>query len=147
MAPAGRALDVCDRRQGQGQRQPGWTTFAPRIERSAAAIAGAMRSRLCWRLLLASVAAMGLAGLVVAGAGAHADLIGSEPAAGSTVSGSPSRIRLSFSEPLVSGSSMQLFTGQFEQVAGLSVSAAGSELQAVVGTPLRPATYTVQWMA
>jgi methionine-rich copper-binding protein CopC len=92
-----------------------------------------------------------LAGLLavasVAGATAHADLIASEPAAGSTVAGSPGTIRLSFSQPLESASSLQLFTGQFQPVTGLTTSVAGSELQAVVGKALAPATYTVQWSA
>lgn len=105
-----------------------------------------------WRLarrqwLTALLTAGLLAALGVLGAAAHADLIASEPAAGSTVAGSPGTIRLSFSQPLESASTVQLFTGQFQPVTGLTTSVAGSELQAVVGKTLAPATYTVQWMA
>ncbi len=100
------------------------------------------------RQWLAALLAAGLlAALVVAGAAAHADLIGSEPAAGSTVAASPGTVRLSFSQPLASASTVQLFTGQFQPVTGLTTSVAGSELQALVGRPLAPATYTVQWTA
>ena len=97
--------------------------------------------------LAALLAAGMLAALAVAGAAAHADLIASEPAAGSTVAGSPGTIRLSFSQPLDSSSTVELFTGQFQPVTGLTTSVAGSELQAMVGRHLAPATYTVQWTA
>src|SRR5437016_5445438 len=99
------------------------------------------------RCLTALLAALTLALLTVAGAAAHADLISSEPAAGSTVAGSPSVIRLSFSQPLLSTSAIQLFTGQFVPVTGLNTVVAGSEMQAALGRPLAPATYTVQWSA
>jgi methionine-rich copper-binding protein CopC len=88
-----------------------------------------------------------LALLGVLRAAAHADLISSEPAAGSTVSSSPGTIRLSFSQPLESTSTIQLFTGQFQPVTGLTTSVAGSQMQAIVGRTLAPATYTVQWSA
>src|SRR4051812_33497282 len=97
------------------------------------------------RWLLAMLAALLLAAVGAAGVGAHADLIASEPAAGSTVRGSPSTIRLSFSQPLESSSTIRLFSGQFVPVTGLTTSVAGSELQALVGQTLAPATYTVQW--
>ena len=105
-----------------------------------------------WRLassqwLVALLVSGMLAAWCVVSAGAHADLIASEPAAGSTVAGSPSTIRLSFGQPLGSASTIQLFTGQFQPVTGLTTSVAGSELQAVVGKALAPATYTVQWAA
>lgn len=103
---------------------------------------------LAGRQWLAALPAAGLLmvlGVVVAAA--HADLIASEPAAGSTVAGSPGTIRLSFSQPLESDSTIQLFTGQFQPVTGLTTSVAGSELQAIVGRTLAPATYTVQWSA
>ena len=106
-----------------------------------------MRRRAGRQWLLAVLASAVLAALGAAGASAHADLIAAEPAAGSTVAGSPSTIRLSFSQPLQAGSTIQLFSGQFVPVKGLAVSVAGSELQAVVGQPLAEATYTVQWTA
>jgi methionine-rich copper-binding protein CopC len=97
--------------------------------------------------LLAVLASAMAAALAAGSASAHADLIGSEPAAGSTVAGSPGTIRLSFSQPLQGGSTIQLFSGQFVPVTGLAISVAGSELQAVVGQPLPAGTYTVQWTA
>ena len=100
-----------------------------------------------WQWLAALLVAGVLAALAAVGAAAHADLIASEPAAGSTVLGSPGTIRLSFSQPLDGASTVQLFTGQFQPVTGLTTSVAGSELQALVGQPLAPATYTVQWTA
>ena len=96
---------------------------------------------------MAALAALVWAALTVTSVGAHADLIATEPAAGSTVVGSPATIRLSFSQPLESSSSIQLFTGQFLPVSGLSTVVAGSEMQATLARPLAPATYTVQWSA
>ena len=97
--------------------------------------------------LLAALAALTLALLTVAGVAAQADLIAAEPAPGSTVAGSPSTIRLSFSQPLKNNSTLQLFTGQFQPVAGLNTVVAGSEMQATLGEQLAPARYTVQWTA
>jgi methionine-rich copper-binding protein CopC len=107
-------------------------------------MSGRMGGRLAGlALLVASV----LSARSAVSAYAAADLIEAQPAAGSTVSGSPASIRLSFSQPLVSGSTVALFTGQFQQVGGLSTVVAGSELQATLAQPLAPATYTVQWVA
>jgi methionine-rich copper-binding protein CopC len=108
---------------------------------------GRLSGRRVERGRVALIAALTLALLTVASAAAHADLISSEPAAGSTVAGSPATIRLSFSQPLQSTSTMQLFLGQFQSVAGLNTVVAGSEMQATLGRPLAPATYTVQWSA
>ena len=108
---------------------------------------GASRSAARWQWQLALWTALLLAAVTTASVSAHADLIASEPAAGSTVPGSPNTIRLSFSQPLQGTSTIQLFTGQFQPVTGLTTSVAGSELQALVGQRLEPATYTVQWSA
>jgi methionine-rich copper-binding protein CopC len=96
---------------------------------------------------VATVAVLILALVGASGVAAHADLIASEPAAGSTVAGSPSTIRLTFSQPLKRTSQIELFTGQFQPVTGLTTVVAGSEMRAVLGQPLAPATYTVQWTA
>ncbi len=93
--------------------------------------------------LLAIVLALGGA----ATASAHADLISADPAPGSTVTGSPSAIRLSFSQPLLSASHVELSTGQFQAVPAVTTQVAGSELRAILAQPLAPATYTVQWTA
>ena len=103
------------------------------------------RNNLRW--LLAAVAALTLAALWAVEVGAHADLIATEPTAGSTVTGSPAIIRLSFSQPLLRTSRIRLFAGQFVPVAGLTTTVAGSEMQAILSQPLAPATYTVQWTA
>jgi len=96
---------------------------------------------------LAALAAVMLALGMGVVAAAQADLIGAEPAAGSTVVGSPATIRLSFSQPLVSSSTIQLFTGQFQAVGRLNTVVAGSEMQATLGERLAPGNYTVQWSA
>jgi len=96
---------------------------------------------------LAALAALAVLLLSARMAAAQADLIGAEPAAGSTVAGSPATIRLSFSQPLESTSSLQLFAGQFQPVTGLQIVVAGSEMQATLGQRLAPGTYTVQWLA
>ena len=90
---------------------------------------------------------MTMAVLAVASVAAHADLIDAVPAPGSTVSGSPATIRLSFSQPLQATSRIDLFAGQFQAVPGVSTLVAGSEMRAVLASPLAPATYTVQWTA
>ena len=99
------------------------------------------------RWFVAAAAALAIALVCAAGVAAHAELIASEPAAGSTVAGSPSTIRLTFSQPLESTSKIELYAGQFQPVTGLTTVVAGSEMRAVLGRPLAPATYTVQWTA
>jgi len=100
-----------------------------------------------WRRL---AAAIGAALVLLAGAAratADADMISADPAPGSTVSGSPVSIRLGFSQPLQNTSRINLFSGQFQAVPGVTTLVAGSELQANLAQPLAPAVYTVDWMA
>src|SRR5262249_1643500 len=80
-------------------------------------------------------------------AAAAADLIAADPAPGSTLNGSPSAIRLDFSQPLSRGSHVDIYAGEFQAVAGVNSLVAGWELRAVLPQPLPPATYTVQWQA
>jgi methionine-rich copper-binding protein CopC len=100
-----------------------------------------------WRWLMVTLAAAIVALAGVRSAAAHADLISADPAPGSTVAGSPQAIRLSFSQPLLSTSRIDLLTGQFQAMPGLTTVVAGSELRGVPSQPLAPATYTVQWTA
>jgi len=97
--------------------------------------------------ILAALAALTLGLWMTAGAAAQADLISAEPAAGSTVTGSPATIRLSFSQSLESKSTLQLFTSQFQAAGRLNTVVAGSEMQATLGERLAPGNYTVQWSA
>ena len=69
------------------------------------------------------------------------------PAAGSTVDGSPSEIRLTFSEPLVEGSQIVLHGEQFRAVGAVTTIVAGSKMRGLVSTTLELGTYTVEWTA
>lgn len=97
--------------------------------------------------LIAAATALLFSLFLVGVVAAQADLISADPVPGTTVAGSPSIIRLSFSQPLEDASRMDLFTGQFQVVPGVTTQLAGSELRGVLGQPLAPATYTVQWTA
>ncbi len=99
------------------------------------------------RWLAAALLAMALILGSAVTAAAHADLIGADPAPGSTVTGSPSVISLSYSQPLLSTSHVELFTGQFLGVPGVTTQVAGSEMRALLSQPLTPTTSTVQWTA
>ncbi len=95
-----------------------------------------------------AVCSAGLAVLALFGsAWAHAELVEAAPAAGSTVDGPPSEIRLKFSEPLVEGSHITLYGEQFSAVADVTTIIAGSQLRGLISTPLEPGTYTVEWTA
>ena len=92
--------------------------------------------------------AAGLAVLALSGsAWAHAALVNAQPAAGSTIDGPPSEIRLTFSETLVEGSHIALFGEQFRAVANVTTIIAGSQMRGLVSTALEPGTYTVEWTA
>jgi methionine-rich copper-binding protein CopC len=95
-----------------------------------------------------AVVAAGLAALALVGsAWAHAELVEAVPAAGSTVDGSPSEIRLTFSEPLVEGSQIVLHAEQFQAVGEVTTVVAGSKMRGLVSTTLELGTYTVEWTA
>jgi methionine-rich copper-binding protein CopC len=104
-------------------------------------------STLRLRLILACAAVLWAAGALPGLAQAHAELVTSEPASGSTVSAGLSRLVLSFSEPPAAGSSITLYTGVFQAVPGVNSYVANGQLWADVDPPLGPGTYTVQWSA
>ncbi len=78
---------------------------------------------------------------------AHATLVSSEPAAGTTVSDRLRGITLTFDEPLGAGSHVDLYSGAFQAVAGVTSSVDGPVLRAALAAPLAPGNYTVQWTA
>jgi len=78
---------------------------------------------------------------------AHTELASAEPAPGSTVAGPISRLTLNFSEPIDSGSGVQIFAGAFEAVGGVSTTTARNTLTVRLDPPLALGTYTVQWLA
>jgi methionine-rich copper-binding protein CopC len=94
-------------------------------------------------LLLALVAVFMLAWPVLA----HADLVSSVPAAGSTVPARLGDLTLTFSEPLGAGSGVVIFAEQFQTVAGVTSTIDGPVLSAAIAPPLEQGTYTVQWTA
>lgn len=80
---------------------------------------------------------------------AHAELLSAYPAPGATLDATPPEIRLTFSERIGPGSSLQLFRPQFRAVAGVQSGvdpAAPQQLRAFT-QPLAPDTYTVAWRA
>lgn len=86
---------------------------------------------------------------VTAVAHAHAELVTAVPAPGSTITHSPAEIRLTFSEAISADSTILLFTGNFQPVAGIQAQVAATNPQLVVAAvpPLTPDDYTVQWTA
>ena len=80
---------------------------------------------------------------------AHAELLSAYPEPGATLDATPPEIRLTFSERIGPGSSLQLFRPQFRAVAGVQSGvdpAAPQQLRAFT-QPLPPDTYTVAWRA
>lgn len=88
--------------------------------------------------------------LVAAGsAAAHAELVSASPAPGAQLAGSPAEIRLTFSEPVASSSSIVLLTADFQPVEGLVGQFAADRPQEIYAplSELAPGVYTVQWTA
>lgn len=78
---------------------------------------------------------------------AHSELVTAVPAPGATIATMPAEIRLTFSEPLATGSTFQLFGENFLLVSGISAAIdpeSPEQLVAVVPS-LLPGDYTVQW--
>jgi methionine-rich copper-binding protein CopC len=91
----------------------------------------------------AVIAALALAQVVWA----HADLVDAVPPAGSTVAGSPSEIRLTFSETLLQGSQVALYGENFQPAADVTSIVAGTQMRGLLSERLGPGTYTVEWSA
>ena len=78
---------------------------------------------------------------------AHAELLSADPPPGAQLTSTPTEIRLTFSVPLQSGSTLTVFSLGFQEILGTSVSVfaeSPTQLVAVVPT-LSPGMYTVQW--
>ena len=86
-------------------------------------------------------------GLARAYPAAHAELVTSEPAAGSTVPTGLNRIILAFNEPPEPGSAIELYRGVFQAVPGVNSYVANGQLWADIDPPLTEDNYTVQWTA
>lgn len=84
-----------------------------------------------------------------AAAEAHAELVASYPAPGSTLDATHQEIRLTFSERIGPASSVQLFGTQFRAVPGVRswVDLASPEQLRAIPPQLTPDTYTVEWDA
>ena len=78
---------------------------------------------------------------------AHSELVTAVPAPGATIATMPAEIRLTFSEPLATGSTFQLFGQDFQPIAGISAMIdPNSPEDLVAAAPsLLPGDYTVQW--
>jgi len=101
------------------------------------------KRKAAWAAFATALAVLALSG----SAWAHAELVDAVPAAGSTVDGPPSEIRLTFSETLVEGSHIALYGEQFRAVANVTTIIAGSQMRGLVSTTLEPGAYTVEWTA
>ncbi len=80
---------------------------------------------------------------------AHSDLVEAVPSPGAQLAESPAEIRLTFSEPVASGSRIELFTDDFQRVDGLVPQFNPAQPEQIY-TPLpalEPGVYTVQWAA
>lgn len=82
-------------------------------------------------------------------AAAHAGLVDSEPSPGATLNSPPEVIRLTFSEPVLEGSTFTLMTADFREIEALSPSIDPGHPEQVYATipVLEPGVYTVQWHA
>ena len=80
---------------------------------------------------------------------AHAELISAYPAPGARLAATPDEIRLTFSERIGSGSSIQLFGPQFRTVVGVRSGPDPATPDLLRGFPpaLMPDIYTVEWNA
>lgn len=83
-------------------------------------------------------------------AGAHVDLIASEPSAGAKLDTSPARVLLTFTgEPVVSKSSIRVLDAEGARVRDVAkaegVPSDPLQLSADVSSPLPPGRYTVKW--
>jgi len=94
-------------------------------------------------LCVALAALLALRGLALA----HAELVASEPVAGSTVPPGLARLILVFNEAPAPGSTIALYTGAFQPVAGVTSYVANGQLWADVLPALAAGGYTVQWTA
>lgn len=100
------------------------------------------------KLLSRSIIAA-LAGVTVCQvAGAHAKLVSADPPAGGTARPAVRRLDLSFSEEIsakLSGATVK--TGGGAVPATASVGKGGKSLSLMLGQPLKPGAYTVDWHA
>jgi methionine-rich copper-binding protein CopC len=79
---------------------------------------------------------------------AHAEVVSTVPAAGSTVRAAElAEVVLTFDEPLSRGSQIVLYAEAFQGVAGVETRVEAERLVGRLGAPLAPGTYTVQWTA
>ena len=80
---------------------------------------------------------------------AHAELVSAYPAPGALLAAAPDEIRLTFSERIGSGSSIQLFGPQFRPVAAVRSGPDPATPELLRGFPpaLAPDIYTVEWYA
>lgn len=78
---------------------------------------------------------------------AHSELVTAVPAPGAAIATVPAEIRLTFSEPLATGSSFQLFGPNFQPIAGIAATIDRDSSEALVAAApsLPPGDYTVQW--
>lgn len=96
--------------------------------------------------LLVLLLAMGL-GTQPSPVWAHSELVTAVPAPGAMLTTMPTKIRLTFSEPLATGSTFQLFGPNFQPIAGIAATIdPDSPEDLVAAAPsLQPGDYTVQW--
>jgi copper transport protein len=88
-----------------------------------------------WLLLAATTVVLG-----------HAELIAVSPAAGSVLETSPAEIRLTFSEPIASGSQLVLIDAQFVEVTGVVPERAENDTVLLAALPPLPnGVYTVEY--
>ena len=80
---------------------------------------------------------------------AHAELVSAYPAPGARLAEAPDEIRLTFSEHIGSGSSIQLFGPQVRPVAAVRSGPDPANPELLRGFPpaLTPDVYTVEWNA
>ena len=106
-------------------------------------------SRYLWLLVSVAAACAALAA-APSPAGAHVDLIASEPSAGAKLDTSPARVLLTFTgEPVASKSSIRVLDAEGARVRDVAmaegVPSDPLQLSADVRSPLPPGRYTIRW--
>ena len=92
-------------------------------------------------------AALAVLFLLTEHASAHTVLLEAQPPAGASLEKSPQEFRLTFDEPIVIGSKIDLMVGLFEPVEGVVSFVDQNEPMQLIAEvpPLAPGDYSVQW--
>jgi methionine-rich copper-binding protein CopC len=99
------------------------------------------------RLVAAAAAAVMMAAGATLTAGAHAALVAASPGPGEQVPEPVAQIVLTFDQPVLVPSQVQLITADFQPVTGVATAVDGVQLVAHINPALPAGDYTLLWSA